>query len=497
MERRSFFKLALMGAGGVLTSNVYARNKRVFTQIDWANARISLRAYRTLDHEGEWAISDIEGQLPKDISGKVLRVGPGRKDLFNQNLKHYFDGDSYLQCLTLKDGKAKFRGEFIQTEHRMLEQKAGAMLFNEFGTLAPKKTRDLKNNPNVNIIPYGDEFLALSEGGHPSLLDKNLKFKKYNDFKGTLPSNVSFTAHPKMDPKTGKAYTFGIKQGFPMTLEVFEMDQKSGELFQLYKLYQSRVYMIHDMMMSENYLAFMIAPMSFSITDILSGKKTLAESLSYNSGQGNRLVVLEKKKEGRRWEFNLPSSVLFHFGNMYEDNGELIFTSFEAQDDSVLEFIQKWHSEPRRGLALPRAISWRFHLKHGRVTNKKILAEAHDFPNFNPKFRGERAEYLYCAQMGTGDDPFRFRGVSKIHIENGIVDTYSAEKHQSFGEPIFAPRENGGEEEGYLFVPGYDGKRDESFMDILDPQTMKRESRIWLGAYFPIGFHGNFVGSVN
>ncbi|MCR9204756.1 MAG: carotenoid oxygenase family protein [Halobacteriovoraceae bacterium] len=497
MDRRSFFKLALMGASGLLTANVYSRNYKVFKQIDWSQTRISLRAYRSLDHEGEWSLSNIEGSIPKNIQGRVLRVGPGKKDLFQNDLNHYFDGDSYLQCLSLENGQAKFRGEFIQTDHRVKEQKVKKMLFNEFGTLAPEKTRDLKNNPNVNIVPYGEEFLALSEGGHPSLLDKNLKFKRYNDFKGTLPKNVSFTAHPKFDTKTGKGYTFGVKQGFPMTLEVFEMDQKSGELTQLYKLYQSRVYMIHDMMMSDNYLAFMIAPMSFSISDILSGKKTLADALSYNPGQGNRFVVLEKKKEGRRWEFSLPSSVLFHFGNMYEEKGELVFTSFEARNDGVLNFIKKWHSQPRRGLALPRAIQWRFHLEHGRVSSKKILAEGYDFPNFNPEYRGKKADYLYCAQMGTGDDPFRFRGVSKIHTEDGVIDSYQAEKHQSFGEPIFAPVAGGQEEEGFLFVPGFDGHKDESFMDIVDPRTMKRETRIWLGHYFPIGFHGNFVGNIS
>lgn len=496
MQRRDFCKTILLTAVALNVPFAWASSSEIFSDIDWSTARLSLKAYRSVERGGEWTITDIEGEIPRELTGKLLRVGPGHKKNHQTRLKHFFDGDAFYQSFSFSRGKVSFKADYINTPERVEELRAGKMLFNEFGTMAPKKTRQLKNNPNISIIPWEQDFLALSEGGHPVLLDgQTLQYKEQYDFKGTLPKNVSFTAHPKFDPISGKGYGFGIKQGMSMALIVYEMDSKSGKLRELYNLAQRKVYMIHDFMVSENYIVFLIPPASFKLSDIIFNRGSMADALEYDGSSSTRLIILEKKAGGRRWETTLPASMVFHHGNLYEEDGVLHFTTCQARNGSLLHHIAHWHEDAKRIMERPHIYQWSYDLKASRVLSKERLASGHDFPNFSKSYLGKKAEFLYSAEMGDGKDPMRFTGVSKVSIERGVVANYRAAQDETFGEPVFHETSKRQEDSGVVFVPGYSATRDESFLDILDAVNMKKQARLWVGEYFPVGFHGHFISS--
>jgi carotenoid cleavage dioxygenase-like enzyme len=252
--------------------------------------------------------------------------------------------------------------------------------------------------------------------------------------------------------------------------------------------------MIHDFMVSENYIVFLIPPAFFKLTDIIFNRGSMADALNYDGASSTRLLILEKKKDGRRWETELPSSMVFHHGNLYEEDGILNFTTCQARNGSLLNHIAEWHEDATRSLSKPNIYQWAFDLKANRVLSKKTLAVGHDFPNFSQAYLGKKAEYLYSAEMGGAKDPMRFKAISKVSIDRGVVAQYLAAANETLGEPVFksgvAARD---EDSGHVFVPGYSAGRDESFLDILEAKTMERVARLWVGAYFPVGFHGNFI----
>ena len=49
------------------------------------------------------------------------------------------------------------------------------------------------------------------------------------------------------------------------------------------------------------------------------------------------------------------------------------------------------------------------------------------------------------------------------------------------------------EDQGWLLLQGYDAKRDENYVEVLDAATLDFAGRAWTGQHFPLGFHGNFV----
>jgi carotenoid cleavage dioxygenase-like enzyme len=78
-------------------------------------------------------------------------------------------------------------------------------------------------------------------------------------------------------------------------------------------------------------------------------------------------------------------------------------------------------------------------------------------------------------------------------LHAGREQRIEAGEGRALGEPVFVPEPGRGEEDrGWVLSQGYDGRRDETFLDIRDAGTMDRAARVWTGQHFPLGFHGNF-----
>jgi carotenoid cleavage dioxygenase-like enzyme len=61
------------------------------------------------------------------------------------------------------------------------------------------------------------------------------------------------------------------------------------------------------------------------------------------------------------------------------------------------------------------------------------------------------------------------------------------------GEPVFLPRPNGADHlEGVIVSVVLDGKRDRSFMLVLDAQSFEEVGRAFAPHVIPFGFHGEF-----
>ena len=110
----------------------------------------------------------------------------------------------------------------------------------------------------------------------------------------------------------------------------------------------------------------------------------------------------------------------------------------------------------------------------------------------------QKQKYVFATEMGDQRDPMNFRGITKVHTETGVRINFKVESYQIVGEAVFVPRGTQfAEDDSLLLVPGYDENRDESFLVIVDSQDMREKSKIWLGAYLPLGFHGNFYPRPN
>ncbi len=493
MTRRQF-GISLMAAGalGLIDNSGLAR---------WlANGKqLSRLANRTAGAEGAWRLKKIEGKLPKDLFGTLYRVAPGQKENHGVALKHRFDGDAFMIGYSFREGSVQLAARFVDTPQRREELKANRMLYGEFGTLPPAPPAGWqpagggKNQPSVNVICWDNRLLGLSEGGHPTAIDPTtLAYQGRWDFYGTLPGDMSFTAHPKYDPVSGIAYGYGVRRGPGMALTVYRME-KTGRLTELYALPQKAYFMIHDMMMSKEHLIFIIPPVFYNLSRLQNS--TPADAVTFAAKEATRIVILRRDGTGKPLTVELPSSMVFHHGNAFERDGKLVMDSCLAPDGSVFELLYSWSKESWPNHTKTRLTRLVIDLASGKLDSRNEVADAQEFPHFDIRQSGTDVRYLYTLDNSDGD-PFLYGTLVRHDLHRATAKRIPAGKGRAFGEPIFVPHPGqASEERGWLLLQGYDGGRDENFLEIRDAGTLDIEARVWAGQHFPLGFHGNFSSS--
>jgi len=493
MTRREFGKL--LGALGIMG---YIDSHSIAMAATSGPTQIGMLANQTAGAEGTWWLHDIEGEIPKEINGTMYRTAPGESGRFGVKFNHAFDGDAYVSGYSMRDGKIWLDARFINTPERVAEQTAGKMTYSEFGTRAPgAKGMNNKNQANVNIIPWDGRLLALSEGGHPVAVNpKDMSFDSTWGFHGTLPKNVSFTAHPKYDPATGEGFAYGFEQGPGFSLCVFRMNPGDGTVTLLHKVKQPAFFMLHDMFMTENYLIFGIPPIKYQLGDMLSGKTTIAEAINFFEKDPLRFIILNRDGTGKPLVIEQPSKMVFHNGNAFEKNGHIFLDSFQQPDDKSFIALRNIDSMGNLPSMEDPSSFTRYEMdpKKGEVVSRSILAEDQDFPRFDIRQSGKEARHLYVGEGDVDADPLRFAKIVRHDFKTGSTVSAETSKNRTFGEPVFVPKEGPQtEDNGWIMNQGYDGDRNESYFEIRDAATLELQARAWTGQHLPLGFHGNFM----
>ena len=495
LDRRQFGRLlATLGALGCIEPHTLARAMGSPKRLSWM-------AYRTAGAEGAWSLTDIEGEVPKDLDGTLYRIAPGQSENHGVVLQHLFDGDAFLSGFTFREGQMSLTSRFLNTPARAEELAAGKMLYAEFGTAPPpngssKSDFRGKNQPNVNVVHHDGRLLALSEGGHPTAIDPGtFEYQGLWDFHGSLPSYVPFTAHPKVDPETGEAFGFGVMQGPGMTLNVYRMEP-DGKLEQLHSVPQDGYYMIHDMLLSKEHFVFIIPPVKFDLAELFQGLGSPADALNYFENEPTRILVLRRDGTGEPITVEQPANMVFHNGNAWEEDGKLVIDTILSPHGDVLELL---HSFAKDKLVLPEADQQltriEIDLAKGELLGRNVFAEDQEFPRYDIRSTGTDARYLYTVGSAIEDDPIVGTYLARHDLHQGTSKRLDAEPGRALGETVFVQKP-GGENDGWLLVQGYDAGRDENYLEILDAETLDLAARAWTGQHFPLGFHGNFVPGV-
>ncbi len=464
--------------------------------------RLSWKAFRETNFEGSWQPTEIEGEIPSQLQGSLYRIGPGRKKVFATPLLHFFDGDAYLTALRFKNGTVTAQSQFLETVESVTESRAQKMLYNEYGTQSPQRSKGFKNSPNIHFVQMAQRFFALSESAHPYEVDpQTLKTLGSFDFNGELNSNVSFTAHPKFDPFSGDTFAFGITQNLRPTLKIFKISKATDQLSEISSMSLGGFFPIHDMMLTENYIIFVVSPLKVKLAGAALGTKPLAELLEYDQKSPLRILIFRKDGQGESIELKSePSGLIFHNCNAFEDatTGHLVFDTIIADDASVFNLFKSWSNEK-----MPKGpASWitRFEID---LKDKKIISRTKisdgvptDFPAIDSRLYGSKINYCYGLEAHNPDDLLAMNGLVCWDLQNFQPHRIKAPAQQVWGEPLYIPYPQGKpnlHSAAWILHLGYDADRDQTFLDIRKPLSLDLETRVWLGHYIPVGFHGSFI----
>ncbi len=174
------------------------------------------KIFAPLMHEHDYVIDEVEGELPRELTGTLYRIGPGKWEVGRTLMHHLFDGDGMVSQFSFDGRSVRFRNRYVRTPQFRDGMVAYQARKPGVGTALPggfwvnfAKSKGPANAANTGVAVHADRLLALWEGGPPYRLDPDtLETFGVEDFSGRLKGMLkAFSAHPKWDPVTGRCST--------------------------------------------------------------------------------------------------------------------------------------------------------------------------------------------------------------------------------------------------------------------------------------------------
>jgi carotenoid cleavage dioxygenase-like enzyme len=430
----------------------------------------------------------IQGVVPEEINGSYYRVMPDRRwpSFIKDDI--FLNEDGMAMYFRFAAGQVDFRSRYVRTPRFQAEDKAGRALFGAY-------RNHLTDDPSVkgvsrglaNILTYfhAGKLLALKEDSLPVLMDP-LTLETLDpeyDFDGAVTSKT-FTAHPKIDPRTGEMIAFAYAAKGPATPDIayYEMDA-SGRVIHEAWIQAPYAGMVHDIAVTQNFVVFIIVPLR-SEYEWLERNETY---FKWDPNEQTYLGVLPRKGNANqlRW-FRGPTRSHGHVLNAFDD-GRHIHIDGTVSLRSFLHFFPNIDGspfDPRQAVTFITRWSIDPAAKDDGFTERRLLDVPGEMPRIDPRF--ETLPYGWGAMIPLHlPDPSRAEEGGPIDLFQSIctLDPGGAKAPQIFhagatssvSEPQFVPARKGAAEgEGYILTVVGRSRELRTDLVILDAQRIER-----------------------
>ena len=430
---------------------------------------------------------EVVGEIPKDLLGIYMRNGPN--PAFPPILYTYpYDGDGMIHAVYIADGQAAYKNRFVETKGLLKERKAGKALYSSVLNPAPIDPKwagpedqpiAIKNGAFIHIIRHHNTYLALNEGASAYTMNAHLDtLGEWQPFKNHPPIDVC--AHTRWDPLNGELWFVNYALT-PPYLTFYRFD-KYGKAIQKWNIEKSYCSMVHDFILTQNYVLVFDCPVVFDLQQIMTGGAVL----SWQPELGVRIGIMPRAGGEMKW-FHTEPFFVFHFANAYEQDHEIIM-DFVKHEKIVL-------LNQENGSIPPRLNRIRLNLKTGTIKHSELDDRLVEFPRIREDQDTLSHQFIYTPTK-TASNKSPFNALIKYDVIHQRSWTYDFGPHTEIGEAVFAPAaSNQTEDDGYLLLFVYDAATNQSEFVILDAQNFQNEplARIKMPRRVPNGLHGSWM----
>ncbi len=435
--------------------------------------------------------------MPRALRGTFYRNGPNPQ-FAPRGHHHWFGGDGMIHAFHIEEGRVSYRNRWPRTVKWKLEHEAGESLF---AALNP-----MDNDPrvagvetdgvaNTNIVWHGGKLLALEEGHAPFELDPDtLESRGAWTFGNKLKGPM--TAHPKIDPETGEMVFFGYSADGPLSDGMsYHVVNRAGELTTSGFFKAPYASMVHDFLVTRDYVLFPIMPLTGSLERAMGGGPAFA----WEPEKGTFIGIMPRTGtvEDIRW-FRGPPAYVFHPMNAH-NNGEVITCDVcEYAEAPLFPHADGSKPDPKKANAVLKR--WTFDLS--RNTDDYVVEQLDDtwseFPRLDERFAGLAYRHGYMGCQGAESSVTGgFSAIAHIDHQTGKMKKFDMGGNFATSEPVFVPAsQDAPEGDGFLLANVYDASADKSHLMILDAQNIEAGplAKARLDHRVPFGFHGNWRG---
>jgi carotenoid cleavage dioxygenase len=422
----------------------------------------------------EETVTDLEvtGAVPPELSGLFVRNGSNPQ---SGTALHWFLGDGMVHGVRLERGRAAwYRNRYVRTP--MYEARKDLL---NFGGVPGEGN----NQSNISLVHHGGKLLSTGEVGWPyELSPTDLATVGPWDFDGRLGSTM--TAHPKIDPSTGRLHLFGYEFVRP-GLTYYAADP-SGRIDVVSPIAVDAATMIHDFAVTDRDAVFWIGPVMFG-ADPANPYPEIPFHWDAAGPCRVGVMPLDGAGDDIRW-VDLPPCFVFHGFGAERDGDDIVLRvhrlaeAFGPQGDLVPSYLTEW----RIGTAGPALT-----VREQQISDRPMDLPAHDRRHTG---RALRHGWFTTTTAPDAEHGFELAGICHLDLQRGREDVWEPGADVRGGEPVFVPAGDG-EGDGWLLTFVWDRTTDRSALAVFDAGAVADGpvGRVELPVRVPFGFHGLWV----
>lgn len=442
----------------------------------------------------------VAGKLPPSLRGSLYRNGPARLERNHQRMGHWFDGDGAVLKINFTGTTSTATYRYVKTTGYLEEQKADKLIYGNYGMTSPlpwlqRFSKSIKNSANTSVLPLADKLLALWEGGHPYALDLETLETLKQDNLGWLKKSWFYSAHPKIDAKTGEIYNFGISPGANSTLQLYRNNHQ-GKLIKHQSFKLDGVPLIHDFVLAGPYLVFVIPPVRVeNIGQLLFQQKSYSDSLIWQPNKPTKILIFDRETLELISQNEADPWFQWHFGNGFVDESNLIVLDVLRYEDFTTNQRLKEVASCRIKTPAEGTL-WRLKIepKTAKLLEiQKVVSRSCEFPSVAPAEIGQPSRYTYISLHRPDADTTSdiYGSIARFDHHTGTLTETDLPENNYPTEPIYAvDAEN--PDKGWILTVVFNGIENNSEVWIFEASRLNDEPvcRLQLPGVVPMGFHG-------
>ena len=484
----------------------------------------------------EW-ITDIEGQIPTELEGTLLRNGPAmyvRGEGAERFEKSYLDGDGMVTSVAIKDGKAYFRNKFVRTEDFDKEEKLGKYtepsiftakdprkpaffwrLFNDI--LAGNLKR--KQNGAYNVLNWGGNLVAV-DYKKPYELDPDTL-----DTIGHAASPLSSVMHTShyrtVDEPDGSgrrcvAFLNEVDWRSETTKAVFyEFDEAGNEVSR--RAYDYPASYVHDLVVTDNYYILFDCPIKIDFpavfTKYIFQKSCLSELICEDTDRRPLFRLFPRRGDSRdviTIEADYWCYAYHHVNGFENSDGKIIFDTC-TWDKFTLYFTDICSPNGKENYPRMKLSRFVIDIDNRKATHHCLSDLPCELPITSWDYTGKPYRHMYLSSsVGTNEAGVNgpMQALTKVTLPtvDALGDALEREwipgESKFAMEPFFVARKGAvDEDDGWVVALVHDANYAKSDfggrgteMVIIDAKKFEEGpvARIRLPVYIPFGVHGSW-----
>ncbi|HEY1608807.1 MAG TPA: carotenoid oxygenase family protein [Paraburkholderia sp.] len=364
-------------------------------------------------------ITDLvhEGTIPAQLNGAFFRVQPDPQFPPRLGDDISFNGDGMITRFHFHDGQCDLRQRWARTDKWQREHTAGKALFGAYRnplTDDPSVGGAIRGTANTNVWIHGGKLYALKEDSPALVMDPaSMETHGYTRFGGRM-TGQTFTAHPKLDPRSGNMIAFGYAASGLCTEDcTFYEVTPAGELVQQLWFKAPYYCMMHDFGITEDYALFHIVPSIGSWERLRQG----LPHFGFDTTLPVYLGVLPRREGATsrhiRW-FKRDNCFASHVLNAFQEGSKIHFDTPEARNNMFPFFPDVHGAAFNGGEAMSYLTRWTVDLASDSeqfAGIERLTQSAAEFPRIDDRFVGLRHPHGWLLEMDM-QRPVELRGGS-------------------------------------------------------------------------------------